>query len=293
MRGPGQNVKDCLAKAKVSALQAVEIYNKPSAPFRSGGYVVLMVIAWTSLFHAAFFKRQQKPYYRRGGSKRFQRVDGDYRWWELSTCLDEYYREARSPVRTNLEFFARLRNKIEHRSLPDLDPMIFGECQAMLFNFDEFIAAEFGENHRLAESLFFSLQFKKAQPVATKSKSASGWTEVSTFVQAFRSTLSADVHQSNAYSFQVYLLPRIGNHRSSADIAVEWVAYDPANAAEMEQYEQVAALIKEKHVPVFNLGGYKPSQVAPLVSAGIGREFGTFHHHLIAWRRYGVRPEKK
>jgi len=30
-----------------------------------------------------------------------------------------------------------LRNKIEHRSMPQLDPSIFGECQAMLLNFDE------------------------------------------------------------------------------------------------------------------------------------------------------------
>lgn len=292
-RGPGQPVRDCLRKARESALQAVEIYNKPSSPFRSGAFIMLMVVAWTALHHAVFFKRGEKPYYRRRNSIRFERVESDYRWWELRTCLDQYYANGNDPVRKNLEFFAKLRGKIEHRSMPELDATIFGECQAMLYNFDEFLAREFGDKYRLAESLYFSLQFAKAQPTVKRAKVSAGWTEASTWIQAFRSTLSTDVHQSNEYSFQIFLLPRIGNHRSSADIAVEWVSYDPANADEMRQYEQVAALIKTKHVSVHNLGGYKPSQVAKLVAAGIGRKFSPYHHHPIAWRHWKVRPEKE
>lgn len=291
-RGPGQPVRDCLRKARESALQAVEVYNKPLSPFRSGSYIMLMAVAWSALFHAVFFQRGEKPYYRRRNSIRFERVDGDYRWWDLSMCLDRYFGSDNNPIRKNLEFFAKLRNKVEHLSVPDLDPVIFGECQALLFNFDEFIAREFGEKYRLAESLYFSLQFAKSQPATLPSKSAAGWTEISTWVQAFRSTLGADIHQSNEYSFQVYLLPRIGNHRSSADIAVEWVQYDPDSPEEMKQYEKVAALIKTKHVPVYNLGGYKPGQVAKLVAAGIDKRF-TVYHHTIAWRHWQVRPEKE
>lgn len=59
-----QNVKKSLNKALDSALLAVENYNKPAVKFKSGGYIVLMSIAWNSLFHAIFFKKGLKPYYK-------------------------------------------------------------------------------------------------------------------------------------------------------------------------------------------------------------------------------------
>jgi len=44
-------VKQLIEKSKDSTLLAVEIYNKPRTAFRSSGFIVLMHIAWTSLFH--------------------------------------------------------------------------------------------------------------------------------------------------------------------------------------------------------------------------------------------------
>ena len=44
-RGLPYNVKQCLEKSRDSALLAVETYNKPAIKFRSGGYIVLMVIS--------------------------------------------------------------------------------------------------------------------------------------------------------------------------------------------------------------------------------------------------------
>lgn len=287
----GKSVTSCLNKARDSALQAVEIYNKPARPFRSGGYVVLMVIAWTSLLHAIFLKRKLKPYYRRKNSIRFERVDGDYKWWELSTCLDQYWAADHGPVRMNLEFFIKLRNKIEHRSIPELDTAIFGHCQSMLYNFDDVLETEFGEQWRLSEALCYSLQFRKSQPQARRAKPSAGWNEVSTFVDAFRSSLSADIHQSQQYCYQVYLLPRTGNHRSSADVAIEWVEYDPNKPEEMEEYERLVALIKPKQVQVSNLGALTAGRVAKMVSAAINRTFSASYHHVRCWRHFGVRPE--
>jgi uncharacterized protein DUF3644 len=54
MRGLPRQVKAALEKARDSALLAVEVYNKPAVKFKSGGYITLMVIAWTSLFHAKY-----------------------------------------------------------------------------------------------------------------------------------------------------------------------------------------------------------------------------------------------
>ena len=72
-RGLPYNVKQCLEKSRDSALLAIETYNKPAVKFRSGGYIVLMVISWTSLFHAIFFRNKIKPYYRVKDSNRFEK----------------------------------------------------------------------------------------------------------------------------------------------------------------------------------------------------------------------------
>ena len=76
MRGYPRTVQEHLQKARDSALLAVEVYNKPAVSFKSSAYITLMVIAWTALFHAVFFKRKIKPFYRKQ-SGQFVRMDGE------------------------------------------------------------------------------------------------------------------------------------------------------------------------------------------------------------------------
>ena len=82
MRRLSRQVKAALEKACDSAILAVEVYNKPAVKFKSGGYIVLMVIAWTSLFHAIFLRRKTKPFYRKS-NRRFEKIDEDFKHWEL------------------------------------------------------------------------------------------------------------------------------------------------------------------------------------------------------------------
>ncbi|KKL06043.1 hypothetical protein LCGC14_2599990, partial [marine sediment metagenome] len=43
-------------------------------------------------------------------------------------CLNNYFKsDTGNPIRLNLEFFIKLRNIVEHKSLPELDSNIFGE----------------------------------------------------------------------------------------------------------------------------------------------------------------------
>ena len=42
--------------------------------------------------------------------------------------------------------------------MPELDPDIFAECEALLLNFDKILNKEFGEEYMLRESLSFALQ---------------------------------------------------------------------------------------------------------------------------------------
>src|SRR3954447_14703611 len=102
-KGLTREVAVHLEKAKESAVAAVDCYNRSGTKFRSGSYIVLMTIGWTSLFHAIFFRRKEKPFYRDSANpKRFQRVDGDYKAWELATCYKNYFQGTASPVAENL-----------------------------------------------------------------------------------------------------------------------------------------------------------------------------------------------
>lgn len=252
-------VKSHLDKARESALLAVETYNRPGTNFRSGGYVVLMCIAWTALFHAIFFKRKQKPFYRKEKNRRhFKLVDGDRKAWELATCVQEYYGADNPPERANIDFFIGLRNKIEHRSMPALDLSIFGESQALLFNFEDLLLKEFGDRYALNESLSLALQFSclrnEKQELAVRRLHKSLAKNLALYVDRFRTGLSSDVLGDPRFSYKVFLIPRPANSEGSADFAVEFVKFDNSKPDEMEKYRRIVSLIKPSTVTVGSLG---------------------------------------
>jgi hypothetical protein len=132
-------VKVNLHKCRSAALAAVEVYNRPGPRFRTAHYLVMITIAWNALFHAIFYNRGKRPWYRKktSGSRtgiRYQKIDGEPRHWDLSECIRQYWGTVNAPERHNLEFIVGLRNKIEHRDLPELDASLYGECQAALLN---------------------------------------------------------------------------------------------------------------------------------------------------------------
>jgi hypothetical protein len=285
-----------LQKAREAVLLAVETYNRPGTAFRSSGFVVLMIIGWTALFHAIFFKNKIRPYYHKKGSRRFEKVEGEYKTWELTECLQQFYKDQNPAVRKNLEFFIGLRNKIEHRFLPELDPDIFGECQAMLMNFEALLSQEFGAKQAVGTDFPFALQFSKItqpeQQKAMRSAAKAQLKSVRNFVEKFRSSLSDDVSSDQAYSYKVFLIPKVGTHAKSSDIAIEFVKYDSTKPEEMKQYERVVAMIKPKHISVANLGGLNASGVVKQVAARLGKKF-TLNTHVNCWRHFNTRPSSK
>ncbi len=152
-------VKDNLAKCQSAAIAAVDTYNRPGPRFRTAHYIVLIVIAWTALFHATFYKKGTKPWYKKKGTNpkgdRYVRVDDDPKHWDLAECLKQHYGTENPPERRNLEFLVGLRNKIEHRHVPDLDAGLYGECQAALLNLESLISSEFGSRYAMTEQLAF------------------------------------------------------------------------------------------------------------------------------------------
>jgi hypothetical protein len=300
MRGLPRQVRVSLEKARDSALLAVEVYNKPAVKFKSGGYICLMMIAWTALLHAVFFRRKKKPFYRKE-SGRFVKVEGDNKYWELDECLRQYFQsDTGNAIRKNLEFFIPLRNQIEHRSMPELDAGIFGECQALLFNLDDTLAKEFGEKYRLRESLSFSLQlFPSSESLGDAVKRSRASQRVLDFIQRYRSTVSPDILASGKYSFKAFLI-QVANHRTEQALPIQFVHYDRLSKENKEQVSHLVAMVKFKEVPAANLGLMKASEVARKVQHALGnpkiqrgnRQIDRFNVsvHSACWKKYGVRP---
>lgn len=299
-RGLPKDVRIHLEKATDSAMLAVEVYNKPATKFRSGGFIVLMCIAWTSLFHAIFLRDRKKPFHKTQKG-RYIKIDGDFKAWELSHCFDEHFGGTASAVRDNLRFMVGLRNKIEHRSMPELDHHIFGECQACLFNFEDMLVKEFGARHAMNESLALALQFSHLrnadQDKAIQALRKPLQKAVSDYLSRFRSSLSGDISQDMQFSYRVFLIPKIANQPLQGDVAIEFVKYDPSKPDEMLQYEKITALIKPAVTQVANAGCLKASDVCrkvePFVQQVCGQDnrFVASYHHANACQFYKIRPK--
>lgn len=291
-------VRDNLEKCRAAAIAAVEVYNRPGQRFRTAQYIILMIIAWTALFHAIFYRRGRRPWYRKktsgtGKGVRYLKIDDEPKHWELAECLNQYYTANNPPERKNLEFLIGLRNKIEHRYLPELDGSLYGECQASLLNLEDLLVQEFGQRYALAESLAVSLQFTQVVP-AEKKRAAQAMARgsaktVTEYVEKFRGRLSSTVLNSMKYSYSVFLVPRVANRKSAADAAIEFVKVDEASQEELERLERLNVLIREKHIPIANLDLYKPSQVVDELETRLPFRI-TLTTHTAAWKHYQARP---
>jgi len=222
------------------------------------------------------------------------KVDGEPKHWELSECLRQFYGGQNPPERSNLEFLLGLRNKIEHRYLPNLDASLYGECQAALLNLEELIVREFGAAYALTEQLAVSLQFSQTIPSEKKQAArilASGTARtVKEYVETFRGGLPSTVLNSMKYSFNVFLVPKLANRKSAADVAVEFIPVDEASKEQLERLEKLNVLIREKHIPIANLDLFKPSQVLAELIKHVPYCIN-MATHTAAWKHFKVRPE--
>ena len=149
--------KTILENSVNSALTAVEVYNRPKTSFRVENYIILMVIAWTKLFHAYFQSTIGEKYFYKEKNGRYKVIDGEKKAWELKECIKHFQKTSTDyklseAVVANLNFFVGIRNKIEHRYWESsaLDILLFGECQSLLYNFENTLVALFGEDYSIA-----------------------------------------------------------------------------------------------------------------------------------------------
>ncbi|MGX5174916.1 DUF3644 domain-containing protein [Aliikangiella sp. IMCC44653] len=289
-----QQVKDLsekgrlVKKAKEFALLAVSTYNNPFTEFKTHGYIVNIVIAYTALFHAIFEKRGIDYFYKdRDGSPKL--IDGEPKAWELSTCCKKYWIGTNHPEKYNIDFLIGLRNRIEHRSLPLIDMAVSGYCQSALTNFESMLIDEFGEEHTLMASLAVSMQLTRTstqqQADALKEFQKENYKVVREFMETFNNDLSDEIADSHRYRLRAFLIPKIGGSKSSADLAIEFINATSLNDEQKENYEHAIALIKGVDSP-YKL---RPGQVEKLVKEKIS-DFN-MSLHTKCWKRYEARPQ--
>jgi len=288
--------KNILESSIDSALLAVEIYNKPRTPFKVENYISLMIMAWTRLFHSYFHNTiGDKFYYKKG--KRYTIVDGERKAWELGECIKKY-NGLSEPEKKNLEFFIRLRNKIEHRHIEKetIGTQIFGECQALLYNYENTLIKLFGEEFAINENLAFSLQFSKVQTQeqrkAQKKLLSSEAQDIIDYIKKYRTALSEDVFESQEYSVKLIQIPKVSNTNRN-DLAVEFINWNDLTPDERENVQKLTAIIKDKAIKVegVNVGKLKPKDVKDrVIEEGI--EGFSIHYHVVLWKLFNVRPKE-
>ena len=290
--------KNILESSIESALLAVEIYNKPRTPFRVENYISLMIIAWTKLFHAYFHHTIGNLfYYKKKNSNRYELIDGERKAWELKTCITKY-KQLEEPIRANLEFFIKLRNKIEHRhiSKDDVGSDIFGECQSLLYNFENVLIKLFGEEYSINESLAFSLQFSRMrtseQELSSKKLLSRDIQEIREFIDKYRGSLKDDIFNSQDYSIKLIQVPKITNNSKKNVPAIEFVNWSELSDEDRKNYSKFNALIKDRVVKteVINPGKLKAGEILNRIIQKT--EIKDFNHHdnKCLYYIFSVRP---
>ena len=290
--------KSLLESSIDCALLAVEIYNKPRASFRVESYITHMIMAWTRLLQAHFNQTAGETYFYKEKNGRYKVVDGEKKAWELKTCIQKYG-TLTEPVKTNLDFFIRLRNKIEHRTIgkEEIGLMIFGECQSLLYNYEAELVIIFGVEYALNENLAYSLQFSTLrttkQSQASKKLLSTEYKEIKEFIQKYRDSIKEDVFTSQEYSIKLIQVPKIGNTGRN-DLAVEFVNWNSLSEDDRKKYDKLTTIVKDRVIKAeaINPGKLKPGKVIAAVNdKSLIKINHADHKYILAI--FSVRPYKE
>lgn len=278
-----------LDKAKEFALLAVSTYNNPFTQYKTFGFIVNIVIAYTALFHAIFTSKGINfNYLDSNGNPKI--IDGEEKAWELIKCCKHYWLDSGKAEIANIEFMVGLRNKIEHRSLPAIDLAVAGECQSTLSNFENILVEEFGDEYSLCANLAIAMQLtrisEQAQIQAMKQLQRENYRVVREYMETFKNDLSEEVFQSQQYRLRAFLVPKLGNHAKTSDLAIDFVNVAGLSEEQLKFYEQGIAFIKGVESP-YKL---KPGKVVTLIE----EVFPNFNMsmHTRCWKYFDARPQE-
>ena len=189
--------KELVEKSREAALSAVQIYNNPNTTFKTESFIVLFIIAWVYLLHAYYRKKKVEYRYFRmiNGRRKFDRLDGAYKYWDLSKCIAVEECPLDQHTKKNLEFLIGLRNQIEHKKAVGLDSYFSARYQACALNYNFYLKELHGIEYALDKKLALSLQFAEldhSQSEVIKDKEEKIPTYIRNYVADFEKNLTED-----------------------------------------------------------------------------------------------------
>lgn len=280
-----------LQAAKREALIAVDLYNRPRSDRSLEGFVVHMMMAWLHLCHA-MFECVGADYIYRDRQGKVETIDGQPKCWDLAHCVREQFPSDSDPTRKNIEFFIPLRNRVEHRYIQLIEPVIAGKVQSLIMNFERVMVEEFGGQESLGDSLRFPVFLSTLTDAAVKALKmnyARVPKRVRTFIEAYDADLPTEILEHPHYEFKVLLIQKLGS-RTEHDLAVEFVRRSDLTEEQRQQLDSAVVLVRDRHVEVMNLGLLKPNGVVARVA--VMAPWFTIWHHTLAWKNCRVRPER-
>ena len=280
---------ELLKKSREAALAAVQIFNNPNINFKAESYVVLMIIAWTYLFHA--YLRDQKidyRYFKQNGKRRLfdKTKHGADKYWELERCLNDPSSPVDKNTRNNLRFLIGLRHEIEHQMTTRIDDILSARFQACCLNYNEYLKKLFGDRNGIERHLSFSLQFST---ISTEQKELLEDhpelpANIQGYIQAFDAGISEEEFCNPHYAYRILFVPKLANRKGQADRVIEFVKSDsPLAAAINKDYVVLKETERKKYLPL---------QVVDTIKAEGYPKFSVFYHTRL-WKSLDAKnPEK-
>lgn len=288
-----------LEASKNEAVLAVRLYNDPSQPRSLEGFIVHMHIAWIYLLQAKWMKAgKEKDFLFREpqNPRRYLRIDGEPKSQPLEWFVKQEF--ASTPaVRANINFFIRLRNRIEHRHVGDdaaLQAVVSGECHALLLNFEEGIVALGGQSESLAHILHFPVfiggftdEGKSSLVKLTKRLPA----DLRTFLAEYDNSLDETVSKDPRYCLRLTVFLESGNRKG--DLSMQFVNPQDLTSEELRVVESIArkgfVITKSKRINVSNLDNLKAETARKEVAKSIPFNFNA-HDFTSAYKVGKFRP---
>lgn len=249
-----------------------------------------MGMGWLKLLQAHAEKNGGDPYFRNRRGHRIRHEDGGWKFKPLQTLLNEYFSDA-DPRKANIEFFIGLRNVIEHRYEKNTATLVAGRTQAYLLNYENSLVDWFGQEEAMGSELRFPLflsSITSDAAEAVKAVRAQVPRGILEWVQDYDATLEPAISADQQFDFRIYLIPHKGP-KTDADAVMTFVKPDDLTEDQRAVMDQVQTIIREKQVPVADLGALRAGQVVEEVSTELASSF-TMHMHTQAWKYFKVRP---
>ena len=140
----------------------------------------------------------------------------------MGYCVERPEVDLSPGEKANLKYLIAIRNAIEHRSTEDVNEALQAKIQANALNFLSYVREKFGTKYDLSHDLTFAIQLHAL--TLQSANVLKGTAPVAKAVAAVNALLEGPMTPEEfndpAYSFRVYVVPKVTNNAKKADQAV-------------------------------------------------------------------------